>query len=69
MKITDFDTLEALEYKTGIARNHLSEIFNNRRDISEKTIKIFAIALDVSKVEAYRQIEEIRATKKKKKEI
>jgi transcriptional regulator with XRE-family HTH domain len=69
MKITDFDTLEALEHKTGIARNHLSEIFNDHRDIGEKTIKIFAIALEVSKVEAYRQIEEVRATKKKKKEI
>ena len=68
MKITDFDTLEALEHKTGIARNHLSEIFNNRRDIGEKTIKLIAIALEVSKAEAYRQIEEVRATKKKKKE-
>jgi len=65
MKITDFETLEALEHKTGIARNHLSEILNNRRHIGEKTITLFAIALDVSKAEAYRQIEEVRATKKK----
>lgn len=68
MKLTDFENLEALEKKTGIARNHLSAILNGRR-ISEQTIIIIAIALEVSKVEAYRQIEEVRATKKKKKEI
>ena len=67
MKLTDFTTLEALEKKTGIARNHLSAILNGRR-ISEQTIAVIAIALEVSKTEAYRQIEEVRATKKKKKE-
>ena len=64
MKLTDFTTLEALEKKTGIARNHLSAIFNGRK-ISEQTITRIAIALEVSKVEAYKQIEDIRATKRK----
>ena len=64
MKLTDFTTLEALEERTGIARNHLSAIFNGRK-ISEQTITRIAIALEVSKVEAYKQIEEIRATKRK----
>lgn len=65
MKLTDFATLEALEKQTGIDRTHLSSIFNGR-PISEQTITRIAIALEVSKSEAYKQIEDIRATKKRK---
>jgi transcriptional regulator with XRE-family HTH domain len=49
---------------TGIPPDALSRIFCGKRSISESTIKRFAIFLECSKVEAYRQIEEMRATKK-----
>jgi transcriptional regulator with XRE-family HTH domain len=68
----DMPTLKNLSYSliadgTGIPPDALSRIFCGKRNISEQTIKRFAIFLNCSKVEAYRQIEEMRASRKPRK--
>lgn len=60
-------SLAVLETKTGIAKARLSRIFNGE-GISENTIKRIAGALGLPPAETYRQIEEIRCSKKIKKE-
>lgn len=61
-------SLSLLQEKTGIRTARLSRILNGERT-SESTIVKFATALSVDKVEAYRQIEEVRTENKLKKEV
>ena len=61
-------SLTALERLTGIQRTAISRILNGS-SISENTIRRFAIGLGVSKSEAYRQIEEARRERIKRKEL
>ena len=60
---------EAITERTGIDICYLSRIFNGSQSISEATIGRFAELLGCSRVEAYKQIEEIRRLKRSRKHI
>ena len=60
-------SLSTLAEKTGIQKARLSRILNGA-GVSEITIKRIAVALEIPPVETYRQIEEIRRSKKSQKE-
>jgi transcriptional regulator with XRE-family HTH domain len=58
----------AISDRTGLDVPYLSRIFNGSQKISEATIERFAEMLNCSRVEAYKQIEELRKLKRQNKE-
>lgn len=58
-------SLRVLSEKTGIQIARLSRIFNGKEGISEQTIKRIAASVGLAPHEVYRQIEMIRAEKRK----